>query len=52
MGNGGARQQRYQQVLPLLPTQRSYCLGMNRSGHPRHPLYVRRDVIPIPLQRW
>jgi hypothetical protein len=48
-GNQGALHQRHQQVLPLLPNQRSYCLGVNRSGHPRHPLYVHSDTLPTRL---
>lgn len=25
-----------------------YCLGLTRSGHPRHPLYVKADTKPMP----
>lgn len=25
------------------------CLGLTRSGQPRHPLYLRRDTVPIKL---
>lgn len=25
-----------------------YCLGETKTGHPRHPLYMRKDIQPIP----
>jgi hypothetical protein len=25
-----------------------YCLGCNQSGQPRHPLYLKREVQPVP----
>ncbi|MDX2214776.1 MAG: DUF1643 domain-containing protein [Oculatellaceae cyanobacterium bins.114] len=50
-GNWGYLHQRDRCVLNLLSQQTSlYCLGMNQSGQPRHPLYVRRDVKPIPMK--
>lgn len=24
-----------------------YCLGTTKDGHPKHPLYLRRDVVPV-----
>jgi hypothetical protein len=27
------------------------CLGTTRDGHPRHPLYLPRDIRPQPLRR-
>ena len=30
---------------------RLWCLGVTKGGHPRHPLYVRRTVVPIPWVR-
>ena len=27
-----------------------YCLGVTRTGMPRHPLYIRRNFVPIPYQ--
>lgn len=27
-----------------------YCLGKTKHGHPRHPLYVRGDAVPVLLK--
>jgi hypothetical protein len=27
-----------------------HCLNLNRSGHPSHPLYLKAELLPIPLQ--
>lgn len=26
------------------------CLGLTKTGHPRHPLYLRRDTPPVPFK--
>jgi hypothetical protein len=28
-----------------------FCLGLTVCGEPRHPLYVRADVVPMPYER-
>ena len=28
-----------------------YCLGLNKDGHPKHPLYLKADTVPEPLTR-
>ena len=28
-----------------------YCLGVTQAGHPKHPLYLRGDLTPIPYTR-
>jgi hypothetical protein len=50
-GNQGAWRDRAARVLKLLHPWRSrfHCLGMNRTGQPRHPLYVPRHTL---LQPW
>jgi hypothetical protein len=39
---------RDRQALRLLVGVPLVCLGLTKHGHPRHPLYVRSDVRPIP----
>jgi hypothetical protein len=47
-GNWGSLYERDRTVLGLLTPGRSlYCLGINQSGQPRHPLYVSRYTLPI-----
>jgi hypothetical protein len=41
-GNGGTFRGRAGEVLPRL--REPYALGINQSGQPVHPLYVRGDV--------
>ncbi len=49
-GNQGRLLNRARDVLSLLDSHRQkfYCLGHNHSGHPRHPLYIKRTVVPKP----
>jgi hypothetical protein len=46
-GNKGSLLNRHWEILSWLP--RPYCLGTTKQGFPRHPLYLRRDVIPVPF---
>lgn len=50
-GNWGHLGQRDAAVLTLLTPHREKlrCLGRNRTGQPRHPLYVKGGT---PLKRW
>lgn len=50
-GNEGSLWGRDRAVLDLLQSyrQKFFCLSRNRTGQPRHPLYLRRDV---PLMRF
>lgn len=34
-------------VLGLLYKYDIYCLGKTKEGHPKHPLYLRKDLEPI-----
>lgn len=43
-GNGGVFRDRSTHVRALLPAPR--CLGLNKSGQPKHPLYVRAATTP------
>lgn len=48
-GNWGSKLGRDRTVLSLLePYQAKFCcLGLNQTGLPRHPLYVKRDTPPL-----
>ena len=44
--------QRIQEVLYLLREQDSYCLERTVDGrYPRHPLFLRGDLVPIVFQK-
>jgi hypothetical protein len=48
-GNWGRLRDRDRAVLKLLASEKPlYCLGINQSGQPRHPLYVKGDTSLIP----
>ncbi len=53
-GNGGSWRGRDRTVLNrLAPYQpKFHCLGQNRTGQPRHPLYVPRQAPLLPWQRF
>jgi hypothetical protein len=46
-GNDGARLGRSKQVSEILPSL--YCLKLNKTGEPHHPLYLPKTVQPIPM---
>lgn len=48
-GNGGSLYQRDRAVLRFFPMDKVDCLGLTRSGYPRHPLYLRTDTRPVPF---
>lgn len=45
-GVHGRWQERWRAVLQRLDNETVLCLGNTKDGHPRHPLYLRRDVRP------
>jgi hypothetical protein len=46
-GNWGTLYGRDQAVLELLGNRPIHCLGLNQSGQPRHPLYLKHTVRPL-----
>lgn len=48
-GNHGAHLSRDQEVLSLLEGHDLYCLGLTKSGQPKHPVRLTYDT---PLQRF
>lgn len=48
-GNGGRLHGRDRDAISLLGARTVYCLGITKLGQPRHPLYIRREVLPFPF---
>ena len=47
-GNHGAYKNRSQAVRRMaIAAKQSYHLGLNRTGEPKHPLYLRSDTKPV-----
>ena len=51
-GVGGAHLNQDRRVMLWLQTEgvKPYCLGVTKEGFPKHPLYLRRDVQPVPYE--
>lgn len=49
-GNGGGHRGRDKEVITLLYDEdvTPLCLGISKTGQPKHPLYLRRDTEPVP----
>lgn len=45
-GNFKEAEQRAKEVATTFPN--AYALHVNKNGSPKHPLYVKSDVIPVP----
>ena len=48
-GNHGSFNNRSLEVYDLVKSL--YCLDINKSGEPKHPLYIKRDIKPKPYTR-
>lgn len=46
-GNGGGHLSRSDEVIKMLPAP--HCLTKTKQGEPGHPLYLSKDLKPIPL---
>jgi len=50
-GNHGLWRRQAAAALPLLGDRSRplLCFGLTHLGQPKHPLYLRRDITPVPL---
>lgn len=46
-GNWGFLKDQGRQVRQLLVDQRLHILGLNKTGEPKHPLYLKSDLQPV-----
>jgi len=52
-GNHGSFENRDQEILRLLRGYDLYCLDISKTGQPKHPLYLKKDLVPkIYHNRW
>ena len=50
-GVHGALMDRGLEVFRLLAGRSQlHCLGFTQAGQPRHPLYIRRETVPVPFR--
>ncbi len=47
-GNGGSYLNRSEEIMAKLLNL--YCIKMNKSGEPAHPLYLKADLMPVPIR--
>ena len=47
-GNDGSYLNRSEEIMAKLLNL--YCIKMNKSGEPAHPLYLKADLIPVPIR--
>ncbi|MFT5930149.1 MAG: hypothetical protein ACI9GE_000334 [Oceanospirillaceae bacterium] len=46
-GNDGGHLGRSSKVKAMLPNL--HCMKINKSGEPSHPLYLKSDLVPLPM---
>lgn len=50
-GSHGSHMKRSDEVLEILKSKKLFCFGLNNNGEPKHPLYLKKDLIPVPFVR-
>ena len=48
-GNRGEHMDRGKAVRELFKNKSMHCLAMNNTGHPKHPLYCKNSLSPLPI---
>ena len=48
-GVWGSHENRGQKVIEMLGREYLMCLGQTKDGHPKHPLYLKRGIVPVKL---
>jgi len=53
-GNHGSLYKRGEEVLQIIKPfkERVYCLGVNKTGTPKHPLYLKKDTDTLLWEKW
>ncbi|TFD53489.1 DUF1643 domain-containing protein [Cryobacterium sp. Hh7] len=47
-----AKQERVQEVLSIPGFDRLTCLRTTKRGYPSHPLYLPKELLPVPWPTW
>lgn len=48
-GNRGSYMNRATEVVSMIRNMDLRCLGLNKTGQPKHPLYLRSNITPKPF---
>lgn len=47
-GTHGTHNGREAEILKLIPTL--HCLKLTKDNHPAHPLYLKKELVPVPFR--
>lgn len=50
-GAHGKHLGRSAKIIEMLSDKKLFCFGLTKDGEPKHPLYLSKELIPVPFNR-